>query len=53
VMDVLRRTSLNETIGAENFFNTEDAALEAIFARVTDGAFDAAACPLRRQAVTP
>jgi len=49
VMRVLRRTALHDTIGAENFFNTENAALEGIFTRVTDSEFDAATCPLRRQ----
>lgn len=52
VMEVLRRTALSDIIGTDNFFNTEDAALGAIFARVTDSAFDAATCPLRRQSVT-
>lgn len=49
VLEVLRRTSLSEAIGAENFFNTEDAALEAIYKRIIDSTFDVTACPLRRQ----
>ena len=48
VMNVLRRTGLNETIGTENFFGNEDSALEAIFSRITDPAFDPAVCPLRQ-----
>ncbi len=47
VMNVLRRTALYEAIGAENFFNTEDAAIETIFTHITDPEFDAAECPLR------
>ena len=48
VMNVLRRTALHETIGTENFFGNEDSALEAIFSRITDPAFDPAVCPLRQ-----
>ena len=47
VMDVLHRTALSDTIGAENFFSNEDAALDAIYTRISDSTFDAAACPLR------
>ena len=49
VRDVLRRTGLETSIGMDNFFDTEEAALEAIFKRVSDENFDAATCPLRRQ----
>lgn len=49
VREVLRRTGLEAAIGVENFFNTEDAALEAVFTRISDDGFDAASCPLRRQ----
>jgi sulfate permease, SulP family len=51
VREVLRRTGLETAIGTENFFNTEDAALDAIFTRISDDNFDAAACPLRRHTV--
>ena len=49
VMEVMRRTALSQLIGEENFFPTEEAALEAIFTRITDPDFDAANCPLRRK----
>lgn len=47
VLRVMEDTSLIEVVGRENLFRTEDLALETIFGRITDPAFDAATCPLR------
>ncbi len=48
VLDIMQRTGLYGEIGAENFFRTEDMALDAIHQRIHDAAFDARYCPLRR-----
>jgi SulP family sulfate permease len=50
VLHVMRNTGLYDFIGEANMFRTEEHALDAIFARIDDPAFDAAACPLRRVA---
>jgi len=47
VLRIMEATGLDTLIGGENFFRTEDAALEAIFRRITDPDFDANSCPLR------
>jgi SulP family sulfate permease len=47
VLDILQRTGLYATIGAQNLFRTEDMALEAIYERISDASFDARYCPLR------
>jgi sulfate permease, SulP family len=49
VLRVMERTGLYSVIGAQNFFRTEDAALEAIYQWVQDPAFDAKYCPLTPQ----
>ena len=46
VLDVMESTGLYAVIGAQNFFRTEDAALEAMFQWITDPEFDAKVCPL-------
>jgi sulfate permease, SulP family len=46
VLRVMERTGVYSVIGAQNFFRTEDAALEAIYQWVNDPAFDAKFCPL-------
>jgi SulP family sulfate permease len=50
VVRVMAQTSLQEMIGQENLFRTEDLALESILRRISDPAFDAANCPLRPHA---
>ncbi|QKT02560.1 STAS domain-containing protein [Ectothiorhodospiraceae bacterium 2226] len=52
VMQVMHRTGLYEEIGAENFFRTEDAALDTVYGCIGDESFDAKFCPLKRQNVT-
>lgn len=46
VMQVMQRTGLYATVGAENFYRTEEQALEAIYERIDDPEFDARFCPL-------
>jgi sulfate permease, SulP family len=46
VLRVMERTGLYSVIGAQNFFRTEDAALDAIYQWVKDPEFDAKFCPL-------
>jgi SulP family sulfate permease len=46
VLRVLERTGLYALIGAQHFFRTEDAAVEAIYQWVNDPTFDAKFCPL-------
>ncbi|HYC44262.1 MAG TPA: SulP family inorganic anion transporter [Burkholderiales bacterium] len=46
VVRVLERTGVYALIGAQHFFRTEDAAVEAIYQWVTDPTFDAKFCPL-------
>jgi SulP family sulfate permease len=46
VLRVMEDTGLYALIGAQNFFRTEDAALDAIFQWITDPEFDAKFCPL-------
>lgn len=48
VLQVMEHTALQQMIGEENLFRTEHLALEAIYRRITDPAFDAATCPLRQ-----
>jgi SulP family sulfate permease len=47
VLRVMEHTSLQQMIGQENLFRTEEVALDSIYRRITDPSFDAAACPLR------
>jgi SulP family sulfate permease len=53
---VLERTGLYAMIGAQNFFRTENAALDAIYEWMNDPTFDAKFCPLtpvgRRETAT-
>jgi sulfate permease, SulP family len=46
VLTVMEDTGLFAVIGAQNFFRTEDGALDAIFQWITDPEFDAKFCPL-------
>jgi len=46
VLHVLEHTHLFEKIGAENFFRTEEQALEAIYRRIDDPGFDPRTCVL-------
>jgi len=46
VLEVMGRTDLHAYIGADNFFRTEDQALEAIYQRLADTDYDATQCPL-------
>jgi SulP family sulfate permease len=46
VLRVMENTGLYAIIGAQNFFRTEDAALDAIYQWVNDPTFDAKFCPL-------
>jgi len=43
---VMEKTGLHALIGAANFYRTEEAALEAIYRRIDDPAFDPKSCPL-------
>ena len=47
VVQAMQQTGLYATLGAENLFRTEDAALEAIYQRIDDASFDADFCPLK------
>jgi SulP family sulfate permease len=47
VLRVMEHAALVQIVGHENLFRTEELALEAIYRRITDPAFDASACPLR------
>lgn len=49
VVQVMEKTGLFGLIGAQYFFRTEDAALEAIYQWITDPSFDARLCPLRHE----
>jgi sulfate permease, SulP family len=53
VLRVMERTGLYSVIGAQNFFRTEDAALEAIYQWVEDPDFDAKFCPLTLERAEP
>jgi SulP family sulfate permease len=46
VLRVMEKTGLYAIIGAQNYFRTEDAALDAIYQWVSDPTFDAKFCPL-------
>lgn len=46
VEEVFDSTGLDTIIGASNIFRTEDQAIEAIHARISDAQFDSATCPL-------
>ena len=46
VLRVMEKTGLYAMIGAQHFFRTEDAALDAIYQWVNDPTFDAKFCPL-------
>ena len=46
VLQVMDKTGLHALIGAQNFFRTEEAALDAIYRRIDDPTFDADSCPL-------
>lgn len=48
VLDIMEHTGLYGEIGAQNFFRTEDMALEAIYQWSQDDSFDARYCPLKR-----
>ena len=48
VMEVLVKTGLDQAIGHENLFRTEDQALDALFQRIDDPEFDPEKCPLRK-----
>ncbi len=48
VLDIMQTTGLYGKIGTENFFRTEDMAIEAIHERLGDESFDARYCPLRK-----
>jgi sulfate permease, SulP family len=53
VLRVMERTGLYSLIGAQNFFRTEEAALEAIYQWVEDPEFEAKFCPLTPQSAQP
>jgi SulP family sulfate permease len=46
VLQVMDTTGLHSLIGVQNFFRTEEAALDAIYRRIDDPSFDPSACPL-------
>ena len=46
VVHVMERTGLYGLIGAQHFFRTEDAALQAIYQWINDDTFDLKFCPL-------
>ena len=46
VLEVMRRTDLYDYIGEQNFFRTEDLALEALYRQLKDEGYDPAQCPL-------
>jgi SulP family sulfate permease len=46
VVNVMERTGLYGVIGAQHFFRTEDAALQAIYQWINDATFDLKFCPL-------
>jgi SulP family sulfate permease len=48
VLDIMQHTGLYSEIGAQNFFRTEDMALDAIYQWIDDTSFDRSFCPLRR-----
>lgn len=50
VTRVMENTGLYALIGAQHFFRTEDAALDAIYQWIHDPAFDAKFCPLNAPA---
>jgi len=50
VLQVMEKTGLHGLVGVQNFFRTEEAALDAIYRRIEDPSFDAKSCPL---SVTP
>ncbi|MGQ0751192.1 MAG: SulP family inorganic anion transporter [Betaproteobacteria bacterium] len=50
VLQVMEKTGLHALIGVQNFFRTEEAALDAIYRRIEDPSFDEKSCPL---SVTP
>ena len=52
VLHVLESTHLFETIGAPNFFRTEEQALEAIYRRIDDPGFDPRTCVLNPPAAS-
>jgi len=52
VLNVLERTGLHDIIGAENFFRTEEQALEAIARMLQDPQFDAIYFPQRTASAT-
>ena len=47
VLDVMEKTGLHETIGAQHFYRTEEHALESISRVLQDPAFDATYFPQR------
>lgn len=47
VIQAMQQTGLYGTIGAQNIFRTENAALETIYQRIHDESFDAKVCPLK------
>lgn len=49
VLQVMENTGLYSYIGAENFYRTVDAALDAIYQSINDESFDAKFCPLTRK----
>jgi SulP family sulfate permease len=53
VLAVMEATGLYSLVGAQHFFRTEDAALDAIFQWITDPEFDAKFCPLRPNGTAP
>ena len=46
VLEVMQRTDLYAYIGEQNFFRTEDLALETLHRQLKDAGFDPAQCPL-------
>lgn len=50
VLEVMQRTDLYNYIGEQNFFRTEDMALEAIYQHLKDAGYDPAQCPLNIKA---
>ena len=48
VLDIMQTTGLYGEISAENFFRTEDLAIETLHERIGDASFDARYCPLRK-----
>jgi sulfate permease, SulP family len=49
VLRVMERTGLYSVVGAQNFFRTEDVALETIHQWIQDPDFDAKFCPLEER----